>query len=91
MAGYGGVVSFAIKSNLLGTMRFIDALDIPVIATSLGGCESLVQQPAIMSFWGQTTTDNEKNGIDDNLVRFSFGIEKFGDLRDDILQALDKI
>ncbi|CAN6318564.1 unnamed protein product [Urochloa humidicola] len=90
MAGYGGLVSFEIKSNLHGTMRFIDALEIPFIATSLGGCESLVQQPAIMSFWGQTT-DDEKNGIKDNLVRFSFGIEKFEDLRDDILQALEKI
>ncbi|KAF8720455.1 hypothetical protein HU200_023698 [Digitaria exilis] len=46
MTGYGGVVSFEVKSDLRGTMRFVDALEIPLIATSLGGCESLVQQPA---------------------------------------------
>lgn len=45
MAGYGGVVTFEMKSDLHGTMRFIDALEIPFVATSLGGCESLVQQP----------------------------------------------
>ncbi|KAK3157487.1 hypothetical protein QOZ80_2AG0123160 [Eleusine coracana subsp. coracana] len=80
-----------VKSDLRGTMRFIDALDIPFIATSLGGCESLVQQPGVMSFWGQSGEEKAKNGIKDNLVRFSFGIERFEDLRDDILQALDKI
>lgn len=51
MSGYGGVVSFEVASDLHGTMKFIDALEIPFIATSLGGCESLVQQPAVMSFW----------------------------------------
>ncbi|CAL4916542.1 unnamed protein product [Urochloa decumbens] len=91
MDGYGGVISFETKSDLCGTMRFIDALEIPFIATSLGGCESLVQQPAVMSFWGQTDEEKSRNGIKDNLVRFSLGIEKFEDLRDDILQALEKI
>ncbi|KAK3153646.1 hypothetical protein QOZ80_2BG0178950 [Eleusine coracana subsp. coracana] len=91
MAGYGGVVSFEVKADLHGTMRFIDALEIPFIATSLGGCESLVQQPAGMSFWGHTDEDKANNGISNNIVRFSFGIEKFEDLRDDILQALDRI
>lgn len=91
MTGFGGVVSFEVASDLHGVMRFIDALEIPFIATSLGGCESLVQQPAVMSFWGQSDEEKAKNGIKDNLVRFSFGIEKFEDLRDDILQALEKI
>uniref|UniRef100_A0ACD5V408 Uncharacterized protein n=1 Tax=Avena sativa TaxID=4498 RepID=A0ACD5V408_AVESA len=91
MTGFGGVVSFEVASDLQGVMRFIDALKIPFIATSLGGCESLVQQPAVMSFWGQSDEEKAKNGIKDNLVRFSFGIEKFEDLRDDILQALEKI
>ncbi|GJM84460.1 hypothetical protein PR202_ga00130 [Eleusine coracana subsp. coracana] len=85
------LMAFEVKSDLRGTMRFIDALDIPFIATSLGGCESLVQQPGVMSFWGQSGEEKAKNGIKDNLVRFSFGIERFEDLRDDILQALDKI
>ncbi|XP_044969292.1 probable cystathionine gamma-synthase 2 [Hordeum vulgare subsp. vulgare] len=91
MTGFGGVISFEVASDLHGVMRFIDALEIPFIATSLGGCESLVQQPAVMSFWGQSEEEKSKNGIKDNLVRFSFGIEKFEDLRDDIIQALEKI
>nr|CAB3499715.1 unnamed protein product [Digitaria exilis] len=91
MTGYGGVVSFEVKSDLRGTMMFVDALEIPLIATSLGGCESLVQQPAVMSFWGKCDEEKAQNGIKDNLVRFSFGIEKFEDLRDDILQALENI
>uniref|UniRef100_A0ACD5UTB9 Uncharacterized protein n=1 Tax=Avena sativa TaxID=4498 RepID=A0ACD5UTB9_AVESA len=91
MTGFGGVVSFEVASDLHGVMRFIDALEIPFIATSLGGCESLVQQPAVMSFWGQSNEEKARNGIKDNLVRFSFGIEKFENLRDDILQALEKI
>jgi cystathionine gamma-synthase len=91
MTGFGGVLSFEVASDLHGVMRFIDALEIPFIATSLGGCESLVQQPAVMSFWGKSDEEKGKNGIKDNLVRFSFGIEKFEDLRDDILQALEKI
>ncbi|KAM0846293.1 hypothetical protein ACQ4PT_055776 [Festuca glaucescens] len=82
MTGFGGVVSFEVASDLHGVMRFIDALEIPFIATSLGGCESLVQHPAVMSFWGQSDEEKAKNGIKDNLVRFSFGIEKFEDLRE---------
>lgn len=51
MTGFGGVLSFEVASDLHGVMKFIDALEIPFVATSLGGCESLVQQPAVMSFW----------------------------------------
>uniref|UniRef100_A0A453AEU1 plant cystathionine gamma-synthase n=1 Tax=Aegilops tauschii subsp. strangulata TaxID=200361 RepID=A0A453AEU1_AEGTS len=91
MTGSGGIISFEVASDLHGVMRFIDALEIPFIAMSLGGCESLVQQPAVMSFWGQSGEEKANNGIKDNLVRFSFGIEKFEDLKDDVLQALKKI
>uniref|UniRef100_A0A0E0M7E4 plant cystathionine gamma-synthase n=1 Tax=Oryza punctata TaxID=4537 RepID=A0A0E0M7E4_ORYPU len=91
MAGAGGVVSLEVASDMRGVMRFVDALELPLIATSLGGCESLVQQPAVMSYWGKSDEEKAKNGIKDNFVRFSFGIEKFEDLRDDILQALEKI
>ncbi|KAF0894450.1 hypothetical protein E2562_039091 [Oryza meyeriana var. granulata] len=91
MTGAGGVISFEVASDLHGVMRFVDALELPLIATSLGGCESLVQQPAVMSYWGQSDEEKAKNGIKDNFVKFSFGIERFEDLRDDILQALEKI
>ncbi|KAM5581362.1 hypothetical protein ABKV19_010534 [Rosa sericea] len=88
MTGFGGVVSFEIDGDLKRTIKFIDALKIPYIAPSFGGCESIVDQPAIMSY---CQSDRLKYGIKDNLVRFSFGLEDFKDLKDDILQALEKI
>ncbi|KAK6128857.1 hypothetical protein DH2020_037374 [Rehmannia glutinosa] len=51
MNGFGGVVSFEVDGDLLTTAKFIDALRIPYIAPSFGGCESIVDQPAIMSYW----------------------------------------
>ncbi|KAL0431731.1 UNVERIFIED_CONTAM: Cystathionine gamma-synthase 1, chloroplastic [Sesamum radiatum] len=51
MNGFGGVVSFEVDGDLLTTAKFVDALRIPYIAPSFGGCESIVDQPAIMSYW----------------------------------------
>ncbi|GFP90379.1 cystathionine gamma-synthase 1 chloroplastic [Phtheirospermum japonicum] len=94
MKGFGGVVSFEVDGDLLTTAKFIDALRIPYIAPSFGGCESIVDQPAIMSYWCvflNIASDRAKYGILDNLVRFSFGVEDFDDLKIDILQALEAI
>lgn len=51
MTGFGGVVSFIIKGGLKPASAFVDALKIPYIAPSLGGVESLVEQPTIISYW----------------------------------------
>ncbi|KAK4417644.1 Cystathionine gamma-synthase 1, chloroplastic [Sesamum alatum] len=91
MNGFGGVVSFEVDGDLLTTAKFVDALRIPYIAPSFGGCESIVDQPAIMSYWDLPPSDRAKYGILDNLVRFSFGVEDFEDLKVDILQALETI
>ncbi|KAL0285476.1 UNVERIFIED_CONTAM: Cystathionine gamma-synthase 1, chloroplastic [Sesamum calycinum] len=91
MNGFGGVVSFEVDGDLLTTARFVDALRIPYIAPSFGGCESIVDQPAIMSYWDLSQSERAKYGIMDNLVRFSFGVEDFEDLKADILQALETI
>ncbi|KAK3042380.1 hypothetical protein RJ639_002426 [Escallonia herrerae] len=91
MTGFGGVVSFEINGDLMTTAKFIDALKIPYIAPSFGGCESIVDQPAIMSYWDLSQLERAKFGIKDNLVRFSFGVEDFEDLKADILQALEAI
>jgi len=91
MTGFGGVVSFEIDGDLLKTAKFVDALKIPYIAPSFGGCESIVDQPAIMSYWDLCQSDRAKFGIMDNLVRFSFGVEDFEDLKADVLQALETI
>ncbi|KAL6983452.1 cAMP-dependent protein kinase regulatory subunit Cgs1 [Sarracenia purpurea var. burkii] len=91
MTGFGGVVSFEIDGDLMTTAKFVDALKIPYIAPSFGGCESIVDQPAIMSYWDLSQRERAKFGIKDNLVRFSFGVEDFEDLKSDILQALKNI
>ncbi|ERN19542.1 cystathionine gamma-synthase 1, chloroplastic [Amborella trichopoda] len=91
MTGFGGVVSFEVAGDLNTTAKFVDALKIPYIAPSFGGCESIIDQPAIMSYWDLSPVERAQYGIKDNLVRFSLGIEDFEDLRMDVLQALDSI
>ncbi|CAA7038644.1 unnamed protein product [Microthlaspi erraticum] len=91
MTGFGGVVSFEIDGDIETTIKFVDSLKIPYIAPSFGGCESIVDQPAIMSYWDLTQEERLKYGIKDNLVRFSFGVEDFEDVKADVLQALEAI
>ncbi|KAF3322934.1 cystathionine gamma-synthase [Carex littledalei] len=91
MTGFGGVVSFEVVGDLRSTMKFVDSLKIPYLAPSFGGVESIVDQPAIMSYWDLPQEERLKYGIKDNLVRFSFGVEDFDDLKADIVQALDQI
>jgi cystathionine gamma-synthase len=89
MNGYGGVISFEVVGACDDASRFIDALQIPVIAPSLGGVESLIEQPALMSYYDKSTEERAALGIKDNLVRFAVGIEDTKDLIDDLRQALD--
>ena len=70
------------------TSRFIDAVKIPVIAASLGGVESLIEQPALMSYYELSTEERLAVGIRDNLVRLALGIEDTEDLIADLAQAL---
>jgi cystathionine gamma-synthase len=88
MSGFGGVVTFELDTDLAGTGRFIDALKIPRIAPSLGGVESLVEQPALMSYFELSTEERLAIGIKDNLVRYAVGIEDPSDLIADVEQAL---
>ncbi len=96
MSGFGGVVSFTVAPNgseepLHTASRFIDALTIPYIAPSLGGAESLIEQPALMSYYELSTAEREAVGIKDNLVRFAIGIEDADDILADLEQALARI
>ncbi|MBC6936559.1 MAG: aminotransferase class I/II-fold pyridoxal phosphate-dependent enzyme [Chloroflexi bacterium] len=91
MRGFGGVVSFEVAGDLETTGRFIDHLRIPYIAPSLGGVESLIEQPALMSYYEKTTEERLALGIKDNLVRFAIGIEDTDDILDDLEQALAAI
>jgi cystathionine gamma-synthase len=88
MRGFGGVVSFELKGGLSDCSRFVDALRIPQIAPSLGGVESLVEQPSLMSFYELTAEERARLGIKDNLVRYAAGIEDTADLVRDLEQAL---
>jgi len=89
MRGYGGVVSFEVRGDLSATSRVVDGCRIPYIATSLGGVESLIEQPALMSFYELTTEERLAIGIKDSLIRYAVGIEDPEDLIADLAQALD--
>jgi cystathionine gamma-synthase len=96
MSGFGGVVSFTVQpvageEPLHTTSRFIDAVTIPLIAPSLGGVESLIEQPALMSYYELSTEERLTIGVRDNLVRFAIGIEDGDDILADLEQALAQI
>jgi cystathionine gamma-synthase len=88
MKGFGGVVSFEIDGDMKTTSAFIDRLNIPYIAPSLGGVESLIEQPALMSYYEMTAEDRAAIGIANELVRLSLGVEDADDLIADLHQAL---
>ena len=91
LKGFGGVVSFEVKGDLWATAKFIDSCELPYIAPSLGGVESLIEQPTVVSYWDQGPEKRAEIGIKDNLVRFSTGIEDYADIEADISQALDRV
>jgi cystathionine gamma-synthase len=90
MRGFGGVVSFEVRGDLDAATRVVDACTIPYLAVSLGGVESLVEQPAIMSFYELTTEERLEIGIKDSLIRYAVGIEDADDLIADLAQALER-
>ncbi len=91
MTGFGGVVSFEVGATLETASKFVDGLQIPYIAPSLGGCESLVEQPTVVSYWDKSPEERTALGIKDNLVRYACGIEDAADLIADIDQSLDQV
>src|SRR5690606_35521823 len=91
MTGFGGVVSFELDGDLMTTIQFIDRLKIPYSAPSLGGVESLIEQPALMSYYEKTTEERLALGIKDNLVCFAIGIEDTDDILNDLDQALSGV
>lgn len=91
MSGYGGLVTFLVReADWRGAAAVVDACRIPRIAPSLGGVESLIEQPMVMSYYECTPEDRQKFGIPDNMIRMSCGIENSDDLIADLAQALAK-
>jgi cystathionine gamma-synthase len=89
MSGFGGVVSFVARGGMEGARKIVDRVKIPRIAPSFGGVDSLIEQPAVMSFYEMTPEERrEKVGIDDGLVRLAVGIEDAEDLIADLARAL---
>jgi cystathionine gamma-synthase len=89
MKGFGGVVSFLVDGGLREASRFVDACKLATIAPSLGAVETLIEQPALMSYFELTSDERAAIGIHDNLIRLSVGIEDAEDLIADLAQALD--
>jgi cystathionine gamma-synthase len=91
MKGFAGVVTFEIEGDFEGAVRFTDACRLPYIAPSLGGVESLVEMPVLMSYWDYPAEERQRYGITDTLVRLSCGIEDAADLIADLEQALARV
>ncbi|MDJ0708943.1 MAG: PLP-dependent aspartate aminotransferase family protein [Woeseiaceae bacterium] len=88
MPGYGGIVTFFIKGDLEDARRFLERCKVFSLAESLGGVESLVDHPAIMTHASVPAEERAKLGISDTLIRLSVGIEAVDDLIADLDQAL---
>ncbi len=91
MRGYGGLITFLVKdADWRQTADVIDAVTIPRIGPSLGGVESLIEQPMVMSYYQCTPEERRSFGIYDNMIRLACGIEDTDDLIEDLRQALDR-
>jgi len=88
MNGFGGMISVEIKGGLEGAKKFLERTEIFSLAESLGGVESLIEHPAIMTHASIPPEVREEIGISDGLVRLSVGIEAIEDLTDDLEKAL---
>lgn len=91
MRGFGGLVTFLVRgADWRGTADVIDKMRVARIAPSLGGVETLIEQPMVMSYFQATPEDRARWGIADNMIRVSCGIEDSADLISDFAQALEE-
>lgn len=91
MRGFGGLVTFQVRdADWRRTANVVDAVRIPRIGPSLGGVESLIEQPLVMSYYECTPADRQRFGISDNMIRLACGIENAEDLIADLAQALER-
>jgi cystathionine beta-lyase/cystathionine gamma-synthase len=91
MRAFGGMVTMVLKTDLAGTKRFLEHCRLFALAESLGGVESLIEHPALMTHGSIPEPMRATLGIGDSLVRLSVGIEDVNDLRRDLRDALDAI
>ena len=91
MRGFGGMITVNLKTDLAGTKRFLENCHLFALAESLGGVESLIEHPALMTHGSIPAPQREALGIGDSLVRLSVGVEDVEDLRRDLRTAMDAI
>ncbi|HEX7674556.1 MAG TPA: cystathionine gamma-synthase [Bdellovibrio sp.] len=90
MHGFGGMITFYIKGGLESARKFLENVNVFALAESLGGVESLIEHPAIMTHASVPPENRKALGIDDSLIRLSVGIEDINDLLGDLKSAFDK-
>jgi cystathionine gamma-lyase len=91
MRSFGGIVTMELATDLAGARRFLENCHLFTLAESLGGVESLIEHPGIMTHASLPAEVRARLGITDGLVRLSVGIEALADLRDDLAAALAKV
>ena len=91
MRGFGGMVTIVLETDLAGTRRFLENTHLFALAESLGGVESLINHPALMTHASVPKEQREALGVTDSLVRISVGVEDLRDLVDDLKTALEAI
>lgn len=91
MKGFGGILSIDLDTNLEGIKKFLNNLSIFTLAESLGGVESLIEHPAIMTHASIKKEIREELGISDGLLRLSVGIEDLDDIIEDLNTAINSI
>lgn len=91
MSGFGGMVTFFVRGGLDEARRFLGAVELCALAESLGGVETLIEHPAIMTHASVPPEIRREIGIHDNLIRLSCGIEAADDIIADLDQALARM
>lgn len=91
MKGFGGMITIFLDSDLAGARRFLENTRLFALAESLGGVESLIEHPALMTHGSIPPEQRARLGIDDSLIRLSVGVEDVEDLRVDLAEALAHI
>jgi cystathionine gamma-lyase len=91
MRAFGGMVTIVLKTDLAGTRRFLENTHLFALAESLGGVESLINHPALMTHASVPKEQREALGVTDSLVRLSVGVEDVRDLIDDLQFAFEAI
>lgn len=91
MTNFGGMITFFLKGGLEQSRQFLTSLGVITLAESLGGVESLIEHPALMTHTSVPPEQREALGISDSLIRLSVGIEDIEDLQADITKALDAV